>query len=184
MSRWHCREPAFPSRIDHADHISTRQYANGSPRSDCAGRTTAPIHSVEPRRLSSTSRRETCAPCRFCSATRRLRARSATSASISRMPSRWLKARRCNISDGLLCLNAKEFHFYRIARRPSDTYDRRLATSCGFSKSEVRLKNAYATKGAFPIGPEYRKHAQIAAIRRWSRPPDPGGYRVVGYGRL
>ena len=36
---------------------------NGSLRSDCAGRTTAPIHSAEPRRLSSTSRRETCAPC-------------------------------------------------------------------------------------------------------------------------
>ena len=43
---------------------------NGSLGSDCAGRTTAPIHSAGRKRPSSTSRRETCAPCRSCLTTR------------------------------------------------------------------------------------------------------------------
>jgi integrase len=42
----------FPSRIDRAGHISTRQYARlvGLPGSGCAGRTTGRIPCVEPRR--------------------------------------------------------------------------------------------------------------------------------------
>jgi hypothetical protein len=71
---------------------------NGSLGSDSVRRTTAPIHSAGRKRLSSTSRRETYAPYRFCLAIRRSRARSATSASISRMRSPSLRARRCSSS--------------------------------------------------------------------------------------
>ena len=45
---------------------------NGSLGSGFAERTTAPIHSAEPRRLSSTSRPKAYAPCRSCSAIRRI----------------------------------------------------------------------------------------------------------------
>ena len=80
----------------------------GSLGSDCAGRTTALTHSAERRRPSSTSRQVTCAPCKSCSAIRRSRARFAISASISRMRSRWLRARRCSNSHELLDLGGGE----------------------------------------------------------------------------
>jgi integrase len=68
-------EFVFPSRIDHADHISTRQYARlvdewvtgiGLRPQDYG-----PIRCAEPRRPSSISRQGTCALCRSCSAPRR-----------------------------------------------------------------------------------------------------------------
>ena len=76
---------AFPSRTDHSDHLSTRQYAR------LAGEWVSGIglhcedygtHSLRRRRRSSTRRRETCALFRFCLATRRSRAQFATSALI------------------------------------------------------------------------------------------------------
>ena len=106
LARLKCRcgtldEFVFPSRIVtpiiSALGSMPGSSTNGSPGSDSVRRITAPIHSAGRKRLSSTSRRETYAPCRFCSVIRRSRARSATSASISRMRSPSLRARRCSI---------------------------------------------------------------------------------------
>jgi integrase len=71
-------EFVFPSRIDHAGHISTRQYARLVDEwvtgIGLARKTTGPIRCAEPRRQSSISRRGICVLCRSCSATRRSRA--------------------------------------------------------------------------------------------------------------
>ena len=71
-------EFVFPSRLDHADHISTRLYARLVDEwvtgIACGRMITAPIRCAERRRPSYISKQATYGLCRSCSATRRLRA--------------------------------------------------------------------------------------------------------------
>jgi hypothetical protein len=69
---------------------------NGSLQLDYAAGTTTPIHSAE-RSVYHVQQTGNLRAVQILLGLRRSRARSATSASISRMPSRWLKARECSL---------------------------------------------------------------------------------------
>jgi hypothetical protein len=52
-----------------------------------------------------------------------------------------------------------------MVRRPSGASDCRLLRSCG-SPNRRYIEGRYAAMRAFPVGPEYGKHAQIADARQ------------------
>lgn len=96
---------AFPSRVDHTDHLSTRQYARlvdewvtgiGLRREDYG------THSLRrTKAASSTSRLAICVPFRFCWATRRSKAPFDISESISKMLWRSRKERKSDLRPAL-----------------------------------------------------------------------------------